>query len=150
MSRLTIVPLSLAEANTLVEQWHRHHRPVPGSKFAVGVADGDRVCGAAIVGRPVARMMQDGFTLEVVRCVTDGTRNACSALYGACRRATFALGYHKLITYTLPEEGGASLRGSGWRIVAEKAGGGSWSRKNRPRVDTHPMQHKLRWECPSV
>lgn len=145
--RLRVVPLHLAEANALVEQWHRHHQPVPGAKFAVGVADGDRVCGAAIVGRPVARHLQDGWTLEVVRCVTDGTRNACSALYGAAARAAFALGYKRLITYTLPEEGGSSLRGAGWRVVAERTGGGAWSRRSRPRVDTHPQQQKIRWEA---
>ena len=100
----------------------------------------------AIVGRPTARMSDDGLTLEVVRVATDGTKNACSALYGACRRAVFALGYKKLITYTLPEEGGASLRGAGWKLIGE-AGGGSWNRKDRPRVDKHPLQKKIRWEA---
>ena len=108
--RLQLVPLNLDEANALVAALHRHHKPTPGAKFALGAADGERVCGAVIVGRPVSRMLDNGTTLEVNRCVTDGTRNACSFLYGAAWRATKALGYKRLITYTLPSEGGASLR----------------------------------------
>lgn len=142
---LRIIPLHLREANALVERLHRHHRPVPGAKFAVGAAAGDVVVGCAIVGRPVSRALDDGMTLEVLRVATDGTRNACSLLYGACWRAARALGYIRLGTYTLPEEGGASLRASGWRCLGQ-AGGGSWSCASRPRVDMHPLQVKLRWE----
>jgi hypothetical protein len=91
-------------------------------------------------------MLSDGWTAEVVRCCTDGTRNVCSMLYGAAWRAARALGYRKLITYTLAEEGGASLRASGWSVVAETSGG-TWDRAERPRVDTHPTQAKLRWEA---
>lgn len=143
---LEIVPCELAEANEFVRRHHRHHRRVPGHKFSLAVTDGKEVLGVAIVGRPKARMLDDGLTLEVMRVATDGTRNACSALYGACRRAVFALGYKRLVTYTLPEEGGASLRGAGWKLIGE-AGGGSWNRKERPRVDKHPLQKKLRWEA---
>ena len=141
---LVLTPVSLAEANAFVEQHHRHHKPVPGAKYCIAVSDADGVRGIAIVGRPVARMADDGWTLEVVRVATDGTRNACSMLYGAAWRAAKALGYKKLVTYTLPDESGASLRASGWRLLGA-AGGGSWSRKSRPRVDTHPLQQKLKW-----
>lgn len=160
--RLIIVPVTLSEANAFVRKHHRHHAPVPGAKFCMAVAKlakdaeespyelggpgtGLTICGVAIVGRPVARMADDGWTLEVNRTCTDGTKNANSALYGACRRATFALGYKRLITYTLPEESGASLTAAGWKCIGE-AGGGKWSRGSRPRVDTHPTQTKLRWE----
>lgn len=143
---LELIPLTLAEANAFVEQHHRHHKPVPGHKFSLGVAQGDTVVGVAIVGRPVARGSDNGLTLEVNRCCTDGTRNACSMLYGAAWRATKALGYRRLVTYTLPEEGGASMRASGWRLLGER-GGGSWSMPSRPRVDTHPLQAKLLWEA---
>lgn len=101
----------------------------------------------AIVGNPNARMLLDDYTAEVTRlCVLDGYPNACSMLYAACWRAARALGYRRLGTYTLPEEGGASLRAAGWRLVGE-AGGGSWDRRQRPRVDRHPTQGKLRWEA---
>jgi hypothetical protein len=90
-------------------------------------------------------MSDDGWTAEVTRLCTDGTPNACSMLYRAAWRAARSLGYRRLITYTLAEEGGASLRASGFTLLGE-AGGGSWSRGNRPRVDKHPTQGKLKWE----
>ena len=111
----------------------------------MGVSDGSDIRGVAIVEPPRARHLNDGWTAEVTRVCTDGAPNACSMLYGACWRAVKALGYTKLITYTLAEEGGASLRGAGWKVVAESKGG-PWSRKARPRVDLHPLQAKLRWE----
>lgn len=144
--RLRITPISLAEANAFVAEHHRHHKPVPGAKFCIAASRGNDVVGVAIVGRPVSFRLDDGWTLEVNRLATDGTRNACSMLYGAARKATFALGYTRLITYTLPEEGGASLRASGWRLLGLR-GGGSWNSKTRPRVDTHPLQQKLLWEA---
>jgi hypothetical protein len=144
-TKLTIVPMSLGEANEFVRQNHRHNQPVPGAKFCLGLSNGKCIVGVAIVGRPVSRMLDDGWTLEVGRTCTDGTRNANSMLYGATWRAAKALGYRRLITCSLPEEGGSSLRGAGWKCLG-MAGGGSWSRKSRPRVDKHPLQRKLRWE----
>lgn len=145
---LDIVPMSLREANAYVEQRHRHHKPVTGAKFALGVADDSAVVGVALVGRPVAKALDDGWTLEVNRVCTDGTRNACSVLYGAAWRVAKALGYRRLITYTLPEEGGASLRGAGWTCIGLR-GGGQWARKTRPRIDV-PAElagQKLLWEA---
>ena len=98
-----------------------------------------------MAGRPVSRVLDDGFTLEVNRVCTNGTRNACSKLYAACMRAGKAMGYTRFITYTLPSESGASLKGAGWRLVGE-AGGGNWNQESRPRVDTKLDQLKLRWE----
>ena len=144
--RLWVVPMTLAEANAFVAEHHRHHKPVVGHKFSIAIADDDKVRGVLIASRPTARMSDDGWTLEVTRVATDGCPNACSALYGAARRAAWALGYQRLITYTLPSESGASLRAAGWGLIGE-AGGGSWSRKERPRVDTHPLEPKLRWEA---
>ena len=129
-----------------MEQNHRHHKPPQGGIFALAVAEAETVRGVAIVGRPVARRAQDGWTAEVTRVCTDGARNACSMLYAAAWRASKAMGYRKLITYTLAEEGGASLRGAGWKCLGE-AGGGLWTRPSRPRVDTHPLQRKLKWEA---
>jgi hypothetical protein len=144
---LGLVAIPLDEANTFVSNLHRYHEPCVGHKFSIAVHDGEKIRGVVIVGRPVSRMADDGVTLEVTRCCTDGAKNACSMLYGAARRACFALGYKRLITYTLPEEGGTSLRAAGWRLLGE-AGGGKWGRKDRPRVDTHPTQTKLKWEAP--
>ena len=146
---LSIVPTTLTEASAFVGQHHRHHKPPQGGLFAVAVARGGEVVGVAIVGRPVARMSDDGFTAEVTRlCVIEGAKNACSKLYSAAWRAARALGYLRCVTYTLSSEPGISLRGAGWRLVGE-AGGGSWSRAGRPRVDLHPLQVKLRWEVGS-
>jgi len=144
---LILTPLTLAEANAFVTEHHRHHKPAVGHKFSLGAAVADQIVGVAIIGRPVSRHRDDGETMEVTRLCTDGTRNACSFLYGAAAKATFALGYRRLGTYTLPEEGGASLRGAGWKLIGER-GGGSWSVPSRPRVDTHPLQTKLLWEAP--
>ena len=148
MDRLELVPVTLTDAHEFVRQHHRHHRPSVGGLFAVAVGLGDKVVGVAVIGRPVARRLQDGWTAEVTRVATDGTRNACSILYGAAWRACRALGYRRLVTYTLPEEGGASLRGAGWTLIgrAGKKGGGGWDCESRPRVDRHPTQEKFRWE----
>lgn len=146
--RLSIVPVSLKAANEIVSQWHRHHGAKNnGYRFAVGVALAGRIVGVAIVGNPVAIGLADGWTLEVNRTCTDGTRNANSMLYGAAWRTAKGLGFHRLITYTLPAEGGASLRAAGWTCAGE-AGGDSWNRPNcgRPRIDKIPLEPKLRWE----
>jgi len=144
---LQLVPVTLSEAKAFVERHHRHHKAPQGGRFAIGVAKDGEVVGVVIVGRPVSRMLDDGWTAEVTRCCTDGTRNAPSMLYRAAWRAARAMGYRRLVTYTLPEEGGASLQAAGWRLIGE-AGGGSWHRESRPRVDLHPTQTKLRWEIP--
>lgn len=145
MKQLEPVPISLAEANEFVREFHRHHGPVRGAKFCLAASVYGKIVGVAIVGRPVARMLDDGWTLEVNRTCTDGTKNVNSLLYGACRRATFALGYRRLVTYTLASEQGCSLIASGWRCIGIAAGG-CWSRQSRPRLDLHPTQQKLRWE----
>ena len=145
MARFDKVAISLGEANAFIEEHHRHHRPVVFHKFSIGAVLRGRIVGVAIVGRPVSRMRDTGMTLEVTRLCTDGTSNACSFLYGAAAKAAFALGYQKIGTYTLPEEGGISLRAAGWKLIGER-GGGSWNVPSRPRVDKHPLQTKLLWE----
>lgn len=132
---LEISPIDLDEANAFVAKHHRHHKTVTGHKFSVAVSDSGIVRGVAIIGRPVSRHADDGWTLEVNRCCTDGARNACSMLYGAAWRAAKAMGYRRLITYTMPTEGGASLRAAGWTLIGLR-GGGNWNVSSRPRVDT--------------
>ena len=143
---LELQPITLKEANLFIARNHRHHLPPQGWKYGIAVNNGNDIVGVITVGRPVARHLDNSWTLEVTRCCTDGTKNACSMLYSAAWRACKSLGYKRLITYTLQDEGGSSLRGAGWKIVNEKAGGGSWSSKSRPRIDKHPTQQKIRWE----
>lgn len=142
---MRVARLQLSEANAFVAEHHRHHKPVIGHLFSIGAAKDGKIVGVAIVGRPVARMRDDGETAEVTRLCTDGTRNACSFLYGASARAAFALGFRRIGTYILASEPGTSLTGAGWRLVGE-TGGGSWSRGDRPRVDKHPTEPKLLFE----
>ena len=141
---LVIVPISFAEANAFVAEYHRHHRPVTGMKFCLAVADDGAVVGVVLVGRPVARRLDDGWTLEVNRTCTRGQKNVNSMLYGAAWRVAKALGYTRLITYTLPTESGSSLKAAGWTCLGAR-GGGTWNRPARPRVDLHPTQTKLCW-----
>ena len=142
---LVLQPITFGEACQFIKDHHSHHLPPQGWKFGIAVNDGEKVVGVVTVGRPVARMLDDGWTAEVTRLCTDGTKNACSMLYAACWRAARAIGYRRLITYILDTEPGTSLTAAGWKLVGQ-TGGGSWSREDRPRVDKHPLQGKLRFE----
>jgi len=142
------VPITLREANRYVAEYHRHNKPPRGCKFAIGCSNGNGLVGVAIVGRPIARNLDDTFTGEVLRtCVApDSPKNVNSCLYGACWRAWRGMGGRRLVTYTLESESGASLRGAGWKIVAQ-TDTGTWDRKGRAR-EWQPIygQTKLRWE----
>lgn len=143
---LSLSPIDFPEAAKFVGLHHRHHNPPVGWKFGVAALDeAGKIVGVVMVGRPVARFTDDGWTLEVLRCCTDGTKNACSFLYATAWRAAKALGYRRLVTFTLPQEGGASLRATGWRELY-KTPGKSWSVPSRPRVDAHPLGPKTLWE----
>lgn len=150
-----MVPVTLAEANAFVKRHHRHHKPDRGHKFSIGigVADQGELVGVIICGRPKSRHLDNGKTLEVTRSCTDGTPNANSALYGAAWRVARELGYDRLITYTQEGESGASLRGAGWRVVAERPARRSWAessgeqwRDKRDPVGTGGVARTL-WEA---
>lgn len=145
---LRLMPVRFRDACSFVALHHRHHRPPQGCKYCIAVADGHLLVGVAIVGRPVARMFDNGQTLEVTRTATDGTANVNSMLYGAARRACWALGYTRLITYTQRGESGTSLRAAGWRVVAERPAHPGWDRPSRPReaLGTEWMPRTL-WEA---
>jgi len=146
---LNLQPITYKEACHFIAENHRHHLPPQGWKYGIAVNDGaGKIVGVITIGRPVARHYDNGYTLEVTRCCTDGTKNACSKLYSAAWRAARALGYKRLITYILKTETGASIKASGWKLVGE-AGGGSWSRKTRPRIDTAPTGQKLLFDITS-
>lgn len=142
---LRVVPCTQRQAKAYVQEHHRHNKPPQGGLFALAAMDGDRLCGVAIVGRPVARGLDDGLTAEITRCCTDGTHNACSILYGRARRAAFALGYQRVVTYTHTTESGASLRAAGMEQTATVTPQ-SWGRPSRAR-ESQPLQEKLRWEA---
>jgi hypothetical protein len=150
---LSLVPVTFKQANAFIAAHHRHHKPPRGMKFCLGIDSDGTLVGVATVGRPVARHLDDGYTLEVNRSCTDGTRHVNSMLYGAAWRAAKALGYRRLITYThasflgplceaatrygscahgscaaiLAGESGASLRAAGWRVIAELEPRGNWA-----------------------
>ena len=142
---MRVVPVSLKDANAFVEAHHRHHRASQGHKFSLGVVAEGRLAGVCIVGRPVARLLDDGWTLEVTRlCVIEDARNACSMLYGAAARAAKAMGYARIGTYIREDEPGASLRGAGWR-QARTTGASSWERQNRQRTDKTVVLPRSYW-----
>lgn len=119
---LEIRPITLREANVYVAQHHRHNLPTNGHKFSVACYDGDRLCGVAIAGQPIARKLDDGLTIEIRRVCTDGTRNACSILYGACSKCAKEMGCKRVVTYTLISEPGSSLRAAGFKNCGEAWG----------------------------
>jgi len=123
--------IKLRDANAYITRVHRHSAKVVGHKFSVAAWKHGAIVGVAIVGRPIAPRLDDGATLEVLRVATEGAHNACSFLYGAAAKAAWALGYRKIITYTLARESGNSLRGAGWAIEADAVGGGSWATHGR-------------------
>lgn len=138
---MQVVPMKHADANEFVRQHHRHNRPTLGAIFCVGVADGS-VRGVAIVGRPVARRLDDGMTVEILRVATDGARNTCSMLYGACRRIAKAMGYKRILTYTLPQEGGSSLKAAGFKFDGD-AGGSAAMWHSRVKRTAQPIGDDL-------
>ena len=147
---LRIVPVTFAQACDFIGEWHRHHPDATGHKFSLGIADDAELVGVAIVGRPVARRLDNGRTLEVNRtCVADDVPNGNSMLYGAAWRAAKALGYLRLITYTQAPEPGTSLRAAGWRVIAERTARPGWDtpsrvRRQRGRDDVA----RTLWEAP--
>lgn len=154
---LTIVPVTQSSAKKFIWKHHRHNIPSITAVFCVGLTNGDgELVGVAMAGLPKARLLMDGTTLEVTRVAVDGTKNANSCLYGACARAAKALGYKRVLTYTLPNETGSSLRAAGWVADEELVGGDvtNWSKRksHRGRGERDlfgnvriPQGPKIRW-----
>lgn len=143
---IVLQPIDYAGACEFIRQHHRHHLPPQGWKFGIAAAT-DRVVGVVTVGRPVARSLDNGWTLEVTRCCTDGTPHVASKLYAAAWRAAKALGYRRLITYTLASESGTSVKAAGWRSLYETtARPKGWNMPSRPRVVKAPTEAKTLWE----
>lgn len=140
---MKIVPITFSYAKQFVKDYHRHNPNVVGCKFAIGCQGDDGIVGVAICGRPVSRHLDDGETLEINRVCTNGARNACSMLYSSCCRIAKAMGYKKVITYTLQSESGASVKASNF-ICDGEAGGTHWTGK-RDRGQQIPNEMKVRW-----
>jgi len=142
---LRVIPLTLREANKLVADLHRHHKPVRGHRFSIGALNGNELCGAAIIGRPVARRTPWQTVAEVTRLVTDCTKNACSLLYAAAARIAKEMGFERIQTFILDTETGTSLKAAGWEFDGYSAGG-DWNRETRGgrRMD-QPQERKQRW-----
>jgi hypothetical protein len=141
---LRIVPITFKIACSFIRNHHRHHAPPVGHKFSIGLSNGQELIAVAVAGRPVSRMLDNGYTLEVTRVCTDGSPNACSKLYASCWRIGREMGYTRMITYILYTEMGTSLRAAGWRCEG-KAGGGSWDTPTRRRGRMDNTQPKIRF-----
>jgi hypothetical protein len=143
---MRVVPLTLKQANMLISTLHRHHKPVVGHRFSIGIRnDKCELIGACVVGRPVAREVDQYMVAEVTRLVTDGTKNACSILYSAAARAAQAMGFDRIQTYILDTEPGTSLKASGWTFEGYTSGG-NWNHSWRKgRREDQPMSPKARW-----
>lgn len=149
------VPVELQEANAFVDKYHRHHKPVARDKFRIACEEDGEIVGVIQVARPVSRMLDDGLTVEVVRCCTNGKPNVASFLYSRAARIAKEMGYKRIITYILDTEHGSSLKASGWELDEADVGGGSWSRPSRPREasqitifgteEKYPIGKKQRW-----
>lgn len=140
---MEIRPITFREASDFINRNHRHHKATVGCKFCIGLYNGEKLIGCAVCGRPVSRYLDNGLTCEINRVCTDGTKNACSMLYGACCRVGKAMGYKKIITYTLESEPGTSLKASNFKNDGV-AGGEIWT-GSRKRDNGVPKERKIRW-----
>lgn len=140
---MEIRPITFKVASDFINNNHRHHKATIGCKFCIGLYDKEKLIGCAVCGRPVSRYLDDGMTCEINRVCTDGAKNACSMLYGACCRVGKAMGYKKIITYTLESELGTSLKASNFKNEGV-AGGRVWT-GSRKRDNGVPKERKIRW-----
>lgn len=142
---LNLRPISQKEAFPFIRDHHRHHNVPAGWLWGHAVEDGaGQLVGVAVVGRPIARQLDDDYTCEVTRLCTDGTANTCSILYAAAWRAAQPKGYRRILTYILETEEGASLRAAGWAVLG-KTKGESWDRPSRHRSDPNPTVVKIKY-----
>lgn len=138
---LKIKPITIKDANEYVNKHHRHHRATVGGKFAISCYKNEVLVGVALCGRPVSRYLDNNEILEINRVCTDGTKNACSMLYGACCRIAREMGYKKVITYILASEDGTSLKASNFILEKEKAGGLHWNGERWHQQEL-PLEYK--------
>lgn len=143
---MKVRPITYRAACEFVDRLHRHHKRPQGHKFSLCLMVEAVMVGVVMVGRPVSRKCDDGLTAEVIRLCTDGTPNAASKLYGAARRVCGAMGYDRVLTFTLDSEPGTSLFAAGWEQVGVTSGK-SWNVASRPRVDKHKLEPRKKWSA---
>lgn len=143
---MKIVPLTLSEVNTFIEQNHRHHKRVQGHRFSLGLIDDSGLIGVCVVGRPVARNTDWKTVAEVTRLCTDGSKNACSKLYATSAAIARLMGFQAIQTFILETESGVSLKASGWSLVGESPGGQWKHTDGKPRRTDQPICRKLKYE----
>ena len=138
---MELQPIRYKKACDFIWQHLHQHVPEQGWKFGIAVNDGEKIVGVITVGKPVARYKDDGWTLEVTHCCTDGTKNVRYKLYESALKATKAMGYKRLITYTLISESGAA---KGERLMPEvSAAVGSKERATLNSIVTFPKENKI-------
>lgn len=147
MTEPAAYPVTIRAAKRFVREHHSHHPKIQGGLFGVAVAEAGRVCCVAIVGRPVARSLaRDPRCIEVTREASDGTvHGAASACLRVAVAAALALGYRRLVSYTLLGETGTTYRKAGWHPAAI-TDGGEWDRPSRARQTALWPERKIRWE----
>lgn len=137
-------PTTLKEANAFVGKIHRHHDATVGHRFSFGAELAGELVGTVICGRPVAPKTEQYKILEVTRLCTDGTRNACSFLYGGAAKIGKIMGFQRIQTFILPTESGVSLKAAGWIFdgISHSSNKGF---KNRDGRKDDPYGPKHRW-----
>jgi len=146
---LELRSIDLKTAKAFVREHHRHNKPPCSWRWGHAVYNGKDLVAVAMVGRPVARMLDHTKIVEVNRvCAAsdiDGLAwNACSMLYAAAAREAKKRGFEKIITYTLESEPAITMKATGWELDALTRGG-TWNRPSRARTDKAPTCRKVRW-----
>jgi hypothetical protein len=144
-----ICPVTLKEAQQFVLDHHRNCGRQYFHKFSIGLKEEERLIGVVTAGRPIARALDDGDTLEITRCcVIEGHKNACSKLYAAALKVARAMGFRRAVTYSLPSESGSSLKAVGFSFDGmTKCYPNGWDMPGRPREKPikYPNGPKMRW-----
>jgi hypothetical protein len=150
----SVTPLTLKEANEFVDHHHSHNKRVQGYKFAIGAIYDGKLVGVSICGRPISATLDNKKTIELLRsCVLDDApKNTNSFLYGRSWRVAEAMGYKKMITYTLIREKASACKAIGMKIVGQtKDSTKAWAHKEKKDGIKRLAQEiykelKYRWE----
>jgi len=137
-------PINREIAKKFINENHRHNSGPISDRFRIGLFEDGVLIGVGVAGNPIARKQMDGTTIEITRvCVLPDKPNACSQIYARMKRIAQLMGYKRIITYTLDNETGASLRAIG-AIVDHKVAKGTWlNRQNRNYNEVSDMPKQM-------